>query len=202
VSSGEGTRVSRVAVLCMVRSLIGVVLSPDIVWSIHDGSGRSPHCYDSLNQEIAVAAGSVALALPLGGRSAQEVPGQTTAAFLVYGDQIKTERAVRRSNLTSVPPLAFLLLASDPPLLRPDPDTIARGKNGLLVTLAACPALRFRLPSARIALLLEELRSAWLCLVTATMSNPRRVAESVSAQTLVGVINDVVAWSITATRDW
>ena len=198
MSSGKDTDcASRVAALCMVRSLIGAVLSPDIVWAFLDGSGRSPHCYDSLNNEIAVAAGSVAVVVPPDGRVSELVAGPTMATFFVYGDQIKTERTVRRSNLTSVPPLALLVLASEPPLLRPDPDMIARGEKGLLLSSAACPALRFRLPSARAALLLEELRSAWLCLVDAAMSNPRHMSESPAAQALVGVVNDMLAWSTT-----
>jgi ATP-dependent RNA helicase DHX36 len=169
-SGGGASASDRQKQMDLVRALIGVVLTPDIVWVVPAGDGRSPPCYDRLNNEIALAAGSVALHADPSGSSNGGGGGKPAAMFLVYGDQIKTERAVRRSSLTSVPPLALLLLGTEPPVLRPDPD--ATGGKGLLVTSATCPALRFRLPSAKAALLLEELRSAWLCMVDAVRKTP------------------------------
>jgi len=103
---------------------------------------------------------------------------------------------VRRSSLTSVPPLALLLLGGEPPVLQPNTD--ANGGKGLIVASAVCPALRFRLPSAKAALLLEELRSAWLCMVDVAMAEPQRVAGSERAQALVSAVTELVSWSASA----
>ena len=36
----------------MCCALIGSVLSPDILWGVHDGSGRAPTCYNRANNEV------------------------------------------------------------------------------------------------------------------------------------------------------
>lgn len=179
--------------MVIVRSLLGVVFSPDIAWAVHDGSGKPPD--DRFNSLVQVASGSVAIDATGSGSAASMATG---TQWLVWGEQIKTERAVRRSGLSTVPPLSFLLLCtSETPLLQK--DTANNGSSsgrGLLLVSPACPALRFRVAGDALSdvVLLEELHSVLRCLFEEAMSRPEVMHEAENCA-LVKVVGKLLAWS-------
>ena len=180
--------------LVVVRALLGSVFSPDIAWAVHDGSGKAPAVCDRFNSVISVGGGSVAVESAGSGGGGGGLAHGTQ--WLVYGEQIKTAGwdgdRIRRSGLCSVPPLAFLLLCSETPLLQKD----SAGSGGLMIVSPTCPALRFRVAKAALEsiVLLEQLHSALRCLVDAAMSKPQVMKES-SSCAIVAVTKELLCWS-------
>eukprot|EP01047_Picozoa_sp_COSAG01_P040064 COSAG01_NODE_3347_length_6227_cov_155.357878_2_plen_505_part_00 len=181
--------------LVVIRALLGSAFSPDMAWAVHDGTGKAPAVCDRHNSAIAVAGSSVAVEAGGGGISGTQ--------WLIFGEQIKTAGwdgdRIRRSGLTMVPPLAFILLCRETPLLQKDPVHTAGGGStggGLMVVSAVCPALRFRVAKAALdsIVLLEQLHSALRCLMDAAMTQPRLSADP-SNRAIVAVTGELLRWS-------